>query len=265
MDLCRDTEARQHVREGTRWKLLSKLGSQGYGDWDWKNSIVVLQADSSRTLEASSMQLVKLRTGRASVKTVSLKPSAWEPRETPIQVQSHHGWRAGSSDIQGQGKDSVPALEGRHTYCPLPACSLGVRASWIVLSLTLPQRAEFHCPVFSDSHTSLPRKNPQTIISGEFPNLDKGTKTTTHILFTHSHMFCSFSSHSLPPDLSLGVKQVNSLLHAPQLPDHPRAQQDRQSPYPCQAQRKRWGWRSQKHRALPSSQRHGITDVHHSA
>lgn len=32
MDLCRDTEARQHVREGTRWKPLSKLASQGYGD-----------------------------------------------------------------------------------------------------------------------------------------------------------------------------------------------------------------------------------------
>lgn len=32
MYLCRDTEARRHVREGTRWKPLSKLGSQGYGD-----------------------------------------------------------------------------------------------------------------------------------------------------------------------------------------------------------------------------------------
>lgn len=117
----------------------------------------------------------------------------------------------------------------------------------------------------AQTHTPISPENPQTVISGEFPNLDKRTKTIAHILFTHSHTFCSFSPHSLPPDLSLGVKQVNSLLHAPQLPDHPLAQQDRQPPCSCQAQRKHWGPRSQKHRTLPSSQRREITDVHHSA
>lgn len=40
---------------------------------------------------------------------------------------------------------------------------------------------------------------------------------------------------------------MDHLLQVHHLPGYPIAQQDRQNPYPCQAQRKQWGPRSQKH------------------
>lgn len=195
MDLCRDTEARRHVREGTRWKPLSKLGSQGYGDWGWKK----FQCSSAgwqlqNTGSKLSANMKKLRAGRASVEAVSPKPSAWEPREKPIQVQSHRCWRAGSSANQGQGKNSVPALEGRHTYCPLPAAVLlGSRgqSDCTLIHTTTESRVSPPC-LLRLTHQS-PQETPKQLYLGSSPTWTRGPKPPP----TYSSHIHTRSVHSL--------------------------------------------------------------------
>lgn len=161
-----------------------------------KNSSVVLQADSSRTLAASSVQIWKNSELGEPVWRLSARNQALENLGRN-QYKSRVTAAGELGALLTKDKERTVfqhSKEGTHTVLYLLLFSWGHEASRIVLSFTLPQRAEFHRPVCSDSHTNLPRKPPNSYIWGVPQPGQEDQNHRPHTLHTFTHVLFILSS-----------------------------------------------------------------------